>query len=224
MSLELPQGCRWHAFISHSQSTGGDQAQVLALELKLAGWEVWYDQNADILTLDGMREGVEKSAVFILLLTEGVLTRPFVHFEMATAIKADVPWFLIHEEDARHGKFSFDEFGNAPAFTKTALGLGNAEDGDDGPILEPADIKSIASSVESLAWRRRGYEKRSLINELVNRFANRALFIPNLNSGGLAHTSVVSEIPAAKAALDADADGEFPTSNPICHTPEQSFL
>jgi len=100
---ELPDGMRWHAFVSHAQSTGGDQAQCLALALEAdMAWAVWYDQNADVVTVSGMREGVELSAVFILFLSKGALSRPFVQFEIRTAFLAEKPFFLLQEEGALH--------------------------------------------------------------------------------------------------------------------------
>ncbi len=42
--LPLPPGAQYHFFISHSQSTGGDQANVIASNLEKRGAKVWYDQ------------------------------------------------------------------------------------------------------------------------------------------------------------------------------------
>ena len=53
---------------SHSQSTGGDQANAIYLELERMGFKVWYDNRADDLTKEGMLKGIEEAAAFILFL------------------------------------------------------------------------------------------------------------------------------------------------------------
>jgi hypothetical protein len=50
LKVPAPTGLRDHVFISHAQSTGGDQANALYLELTLLGFSVWYDNRAKDLT------------------------------------------------------------------------------------------------------------------------------------------------------------------------------
>eukprot|EP00935_MAST-01C_sp_MAST-1C-sp1_P000302 g302.t1 len=67
---------------SHYQATGGDQANALYLELERMGFAVWYDNRADDLTKEGMRQGiVDSGAVIVFLSTD--------------------------ESDARHGAYDF---------------------------------------------------------------------------------------------------------------------
>ena len=40
-SLPLPDGCTNHFFISHTQNTGGDQANAIYLELERLGFKCW---------------------------------------------------------------------------------------------------------------------------------------------------------------------------------------
>ena len=42
----LPPGCRWHAFLSHAQATGGLQCMLLreALEAACPALRLWFDQ------------------------------------------------------------------------------------------------------------------------------------------------------------------------------------
>ena len=54
-----------------------------------------------------MAAGVQNSCFLILFLSEGVLERPFVLFEVSEALKAQKPVLLIHEQDARHNPFNF---------------------------------------------------------------------------------------------------------------------
>ena len=74
---------------SHSQATGGDQANGLSLallrpcadpqlsacmslaiylELERMGFKAWYDNRASDLTKEGMLKGIEQAAAFILFL------------------------------------------------------------------------------------------------------------------------------------------------------------
>ena len=39
--LPLPPGAQYHFFISHSQATGGDQANLLATNLEKKGLKIW---------------------------------------------------------------------------------------------------------------------------------------------------------------------------------------
>ena len=51
-----------------------------------------------------MKLGVASSRVFLIFLSEGVLTRPFCLFEIETALEMKKPLTLMHETDGRHGK------------------------------------------------------------------------------------------------------------------------
>lgn len=61
-----------------------------------------YDQD-NTPTEEGMVDGVTGSCVLVLLLTRGVLARPFCQLEIRTALKNNVPVLLLHETDPRHG-------------------------------------------------------------------------------------------------------------------------
>ena len=50
------------------------------------------------LTLEGMRQGVRDSDVFLLVLTKSVLTRWFCQQELLTAIDEGTPIQLLVEE------------------------------------------------------------------------------------------------------------------------------
>ena len=68
---------------------------------------MWYDQVAKDLTESGMKEGIAKSENYVLFLSEGVATRPFVQLELRHALLLKKPIILVHEEDARHGTVPF---------------------------------------------------------------------------------------------------------------------
>ena len=47
------------------------------------------------------KQGIVSSDVFILFCTEGVLDKPFVKFEVDTAVEAGKSILLVHEDDTR---------------------------------------------------------------------------------------------------------------------------
>ena len=57
------------------------------------------------VTKEGMTRGVRDSAIFILVLSKSVFTRPFCRLEIVTALEARKPFVTLHETDARFGKF-----------------------------------------------------------------------------------------------------------------------
>ena len=77
-----------------------------------------YDNRADDLTKEGMRQGIETAAVFLLFLSKSVLERPFCQFEIREAVALKKPMLLIHESDSRFGAF---DFGSAGATAPTDL-------------------------------------------------------------------------------------------------------
>ena len=75
--VPLPGDSDNHFFLSHCQSTGGDQTNAIYLELRQLGFACWYDNRADDLTKEGMRQGIVNSGAFIVFLSAGILARPF---------------------------------------------------------------------------------------------------------------------------------------------------
>ena len=78
--VPLPADSDNHFFLSHCQSTGGDQTNAIYLELRQLGFACWYDNRADDLTKEGMRQGIVHAAAFLLFLSKGVLDRPFCKY------------------------------------------------------------------------------------------------------------------------------------------------
>jgi hypothetical protein len=57
---QLPPGKRYHFFLCHHQSSGGDQCSMLCHGLKQLGFQVWYDNDQQAIhrNLQGMQDGV----------------------------------------------------------------------------------------------------------------------------------------------------------------------
>ena len=91
-------------FLSHSQRTGGDQCKLISQHLlRWHGQRAWYDQDATLITVPGMREGVNNAERYVLLLTADVLSRPFVIFELVTALQFGKPIIFVHCEEGTGG-------------------------------------------------------------------------------------------------------------------------
>jgi len=109
---------KWHAFMSHMQAEGGDCVMAIDMHLSPRGWVLWTDQspNADV-TLEGMKNGVRESLVYVLYCTKSVFQRPFVRLELLEAVKQKKPILMLYEEDNRRAKFTFDaKTGVPPGF------------------------------------------------------------------------------------------------------------
>ena len=65
-----------------------------------------------------MRKGVVNTAAFLLFLSDGVLARSFVQFEIREAMTRQKMILLVHESDARFGAFDF-RTGRAEAPVRT---------------------------------------------------------------------------------------------------------
>ena len=107
------------------------------------------------LTLEGMRQGVRDSDVFLLILTKSVLTRWFCQQELLTAIDEGTPVQLLVESDTRF--FPFDET-NWRDFTA------------DSPEDHAAIVAAVeAALAEAVQLRRRDYEASAMMRELLRR-------------------------------------------------------
>ena len=78
-----------HFFLSHFQKEANDMVAKIFLLLRDLGCSAWLDMAADDLTLEGMRRGVDDSALFLLALSRGVLFRPFCIAEIYHAIQVN---------------------------------------------------------------------------------------------------------------------------------------
>ena len=68
-----------------------------------------YLQQDEEATEAGMANGVACSTTFLLLLSRGVLQRPFCQAELVAALDAGKPLLLLHDSDATHGGAPLDD-------------------------------------------------------------------------------------------------------------------
>ena len=200
MTEALKGSNKWHFFISHMQSNGGDQCSTLCAQLKQRGWSVWYDNEMSefdedtpgSIDAEGMKEGARDSAVFILFMTKGIFTRPFVRLEVKEAVKSGKPIMLLHEIDDRHGKFDFDTTTNVPK-----------------------EFQPIAANLlrdnESIGWERRGFKQEAVIDQIKQKFYQ-ALGVSQVHSAlleQLGETNDPEKIRGAFNNADTDLNGSL---------------
>jgi hypothetical protein len=89
--IPLPGDSHTHFFLSHCQSTGGDQVNAIYLELQKLGFICWYDNRATDLTKEGMSKGIVHAAAFLLFLSKGVLERPFCELFLRCWLFISIP-------------------------------------------------------------------------------------------------------------------------------------
>ncbi|GBG34426.1 Protein NLRC3 [Hondaea fermentalgiana] len=104
---------RYHYFLSHMQKEAAGIVKDLYLNLTEARCLAWIDMHAEDLTQESMRQGVENSSYYVLVLTRNVLFRPFCVMELFWAIQhhgdeSERRIFFIVEEDSRFSPWNQD--------------------------------------------------------------------------------------------------------------------
>eukprot|EP00940_MAST-03C_sp_MAST-3C-sp2_P003506 g3506.t1 len=143
---------KWHGFMSHMQSEGGDAVMAIDLEMSARGWKLWTDQSTGTdVTLEGMKRGVRQSAIYVIYLTKSCLTRPFVRLELLEAVKAKKPILALYEEDRRRACFQFDAETGVPKnfhpITKELLANHSAISWERRPHLRKATVDLIEQRI-----------------------------------------------------------------------------
>ena len=151
----LPMGCQWHIFISHYQMNSGDQCHGLASDLESMGYSIWFDQNQNDLTEQGMMEGVRGSAMMLLFLNESVLTRNFVQREVREGLKLAKKFILVNEVDGRHGA-PLNEFGGFD-FHRVCV------------EQAPKDLRLLHVNHESISFQRRKQLREAMLQMIVEK-------------------------------------------------------
>ena len=93
---------RYYCFLSHMQASAGDQCKLIAMELFRRHLPdlAWYDQDEVMITVEGMRDGIGASQIYVLFLSPGALSRAFVIFELLIALQQKRRIVLVHGESA----------------------------------------------------------------------------------------------------------------------------
>ena len=99
-----------HFFLSHFQKEAADLVRSLYLMFEKSGCSCWLDMEAENLTLEGMRNGVATSQCFMLVLTRGVLFRPYCIEEIFVAANLQKDVVLVCETEERFHAFKYAEW------------------------------------------------------------------------------------------------------------------
>ena len=126
--------------------------KALFLELKLAGKRVWYDKYNNP-TAEGMMDGVARSAVFVLFLTNEIFTRPFCLKEIREATRLEKPFIMLYETEPRY------------TFVSQVDGLTKPTSITIPALIEqcPDDLKFLFNSLVARPNRQEGYEREAML-------------------------------------------------------------
>lgn len=156
---EAAASSRLHFFICHNQHTGNDQAGRLRAELQLRGCECWFcddmvseePSSAERSNLEhSLRQGVQQCEALVLMLTNNVLTRPWVHFELREAIKARKPVLMLQDPLNTDAGFLCTVRETAPA--------------DLQPLFAQSHLDTCC-----MLFQRRGFEVEAMVQWLVSK-------------------------------------------------------
>jgi len=183
---------RFHFFLSHMQKEAAGIVKDLYLNLNHARCSAWIDMHAEQLTAESMRQGVENSSFYVLVLTKNVLFRPFCMMELYWAIKhhsskhrnpCNGRLLFVVEDDPRFSPWNeevdvpwLEGEGLSESYLETVRmlkdGLSSLLDHEKDPgltadtILELAK-KCIANGVR-IPYRRRSYEEEAMIERILS--------------------------------------------------------
>jgi GTPase SAR1 family protein len=149
----VPEGKRFHFFLSHKQQGADGYAALVKEKLKALGYSCWIDteQTAD---REGMEAGVKGSVCVLLFLFKGTLDRPYCRFELRLARAYGVPVIALLEGDHFRETYS------------SVLDLQSAF--DKGEL--PADLKPIVDKADfNFFYRRQRHEHTAMISRLCEK-------------------------------------------------------
>ena len=181
---------KYHYFISHMQSEASGDVGTLFFMLSSLGMQCWRDMNQANITEAAMRQGVFDSSVFILFLTNSVLSRPFCLKEIGWAIQFQKPIIIIVEKESRFWAWDKARWENDQC---TRARDGSWIQGDLSISFTncPLRVKEMICKEEKkknfLPFRRRDFEIASLVQEIVQRstkcnteWGNQYTFVPKM--------------------------------------------
>ena len=177
---------KYHVFISHMQIEASGNVGTMFFMLEEMGCHGWRDMNQDDLTEAGMKQGVKDSDVFILFLTNSVLSRPFCLKEIGWALEAEKRIIIVAEEEERFWPFNLQRWMNDECTKDTTVWphvwVKSENKDDEGKLRSslgsdykscPANIKAeIHRQYESglvLPYRRRDFEANAMILQVLER-------------------------------------------------------
>ena len=194
---------QYHAFLSHAQADASGTVATLYHEYRQRGLHCWLDMRQEKLTLEGMKQGVRDSQIFLLVLSERVLMSWFCQQEMLTAIDEQKPIQLVIEEEPRFHPFdrlAWESVTPGAKHQVSARGGGEVE-------LPPKICAMVDEHLpQAVTFRRRDFELHAMMHELCHRSGvplPQAVDLPrSADRMQPRHVSVIHNPATAGAILD----------------------
>eukprot|EP00808_Paulinella_micropora_P025430 g4607.t1 len=172
----MPIRNRIHFFLSHMPAEASGDVGTLAAALKSYGAAVWRDMDAINLTEEGMRQGVADCDVFILFLTNGVLSRPYCLKGIKWALEFGKPFIVVTETDLWFFPFDWLRF-ERDLLEKLEAGtwgysknLGSSfEKGSHEFRIVFDAVKEQWDSKTFIPFRRQDFEVKAMVREIITR-------------------------------------------------------
>lgn len=167
----VPSRLVYHVFLSHFQIEASGDAGTLFHLFANVGLSSWRDMNQKDLTTQGMRQGVRDSEVFVLLLTNRVLSRKYCLMELKWALEFEKPIIIVIEREERFAAFDLERW-KEDKCRRSADGKSWVHDTDlqtrykDCPQCIRDLIEERVRSASVLPLRRRDYEANALVREV----------------------------------------------------------
>jgi len=140
------------AYMCHTQDTGGAQTGLIANELrerygmctKGEAPGPWLDKWVPSCDALAMEKGISESKVLFIMMTKGIMSKPYPIMEMRWAKMYGLP--IIGVMDKSGEDFIYDELKAAPE-----------------------DLKGLLENVEYIPYRTKAYEQTGMIDEILLR-------------------------------------------------------
>lgn len=162
-------------FISHMQAESSGDVGTLYFLMGQLGVQCWRDMSTSELTESAMRQGVYDSDVFVLFLTNSVLSRVFCLKEISWALEFGKPIFIVVETENRFWQWDYDRWTRDECARNTSGGW----------VCAPLQISFSCCQEQyphvvnllkrhyfadtMMPFRRRDFEANALVRELLRR-------------------------------------------------------
>ena len=171
----VPQLMKYHFFISHMQMEASGNVGTIYFMLEKLGCHCWRDMNQKDLTEAGMKQGVIDSDVFVLFMTNSVLSRPFCLKEINWALEANKPIIVIQEDEERFWPFDINRWRKDQCTKDTTVWphvWRKTEDLGCDYLSCPNAIKNEIERQHCsdliLPYRRRDFEARAMVRRMLH--------------------------------------------------------
>ena len=165
------------AYMCHTQDTGGAQTHVVAGEFRERYGMCtkgeppgpWLDKWMPSCDAMAMEKGISECKVFFIMMTKGIMSKPYPIMEMRWAKMYNLPVVGVMDKNSAGGEdFIYGELQAAPA-----------------------DLKDLCKDVEYIPYRTKGYEQGPMMDEVMRRAKLTPL--QRVTSGSAAVPTAVTE-------------------------------